>query len=321
MSTPAIHSLRVGHLGAHIVALVDRRYLSLLAGNPDIDVVEPYHGGFRRFFRTAAGLRKYRFDVACILHGNEPQATPLAYLSGATYRFKRAKSNPFAFLLSHGDTTFGEDARQHVIERRIGIARLAGGAPVAPRMVLRVSAQAEREAADFVSGVFTGTAGPLVVFQPGASEPHRMWPADNFAELGRRLIHAQPIVRIVVTGSRAEAELSAGIAQAIGPQAAANPGILSLPGLAALARRADALVSGDTGIMHMAIAVQTPVVALFASADPRLTGPLQDGHLHTVVEPPGAERAPLVDGVRALRMADICLDDVWAALARRLAGS
>src|ERR1035437_2528532 len=98
LSTPALRSLRLAYPQARISLLLNHNYVPLFANNPDIDEIIPYVGGYRRFFRLVGELRQRRFDLALILHGNEPQATPLAYLSGADFRFKLPNDNDFSFL-------------------------------------------------------------------------------------------------------------------------------------------------------------------------------------------------------------------------------
>jgi len=83
MSTPAIRAIRRCFPKARIIALLNKDNMELFANNPNINGAVPYYGGWKKFISTVSTLRKYSFDIALILHGNEPQATPMAYLSGA----------------------------------------------------------------------------------------------------------------------------------------------------------------------------------------------------------------------------------------------
>lgn len=98
-----------------------------------------------------------------------------------------------------------------------------------------------------------------VVVHPGASAPARRWPAERFRQLVR-LLHARGR-QVVVTGTAAESELTRDVAQDL---AVDLGGRLDVPALAALIAAARVVVCGNTGPAHLAAAVGTPVVSLFA---------------------------------------------------------
>jgi ADP-heptose:LPS heptosyltransferase len=108
----------------------------------------------------------------------------------------------------------------------------------------------------------TGTT-PYVVLHPGVSVPARAWPAHRFAELATALTRAGH--RVLVTGSSAERELTASVA---GASALDLGGRTDLAELAGVLAGADAVVVGNTGPAHLAAAVGTPVVSLFAPVVP-----------------------------------------------------
>ena len=278
LSTPALRSLRLGYPSARISLLANKSYLELFDNNPDIDEIIPYAGGYRRFFRLAYELRQRRFDVAIILHGNEPQATPLAYLSGADYRFKLPNDNDFRFLLSNTEPVLRWSDFAHGIDQRLAVARLAGGAITDRTMTLPVKADARASLQKRLrhQGVLPDTV--LIGFQAGASTVSRRWSVDRFAELGRRLLESRPEAWIVLTGSPSERTLAEKIRMSIAsPRVWNAAGDLPIAELPALLQEFAVLLTGDTGPMHMAVACKTPVVALFAASDWRRSGPLADG--------------------------------------------
>ena len=326
LSTPALRSLRLAYPQAQISVLLNTDYMALFANNPDIDEIIPYAGGYRRFLRLACSLRRRRFDMVVILHGNEPQATPLAYLSGADFRFKLPNNNDFRFLLSNHEAEHGWDAFAHGIDQRLAVAALAGGAPTDHRMTLPV-AEVHAAALDqrLTSRGITGKT-TLIGFQPGASTISRRWSANNFAELGRRLLARYPDCHLILTGSPKERKLAAGIAEAIAsPRVWNTAGELPLAELPALMQRLALLVTGDTGPMHMAVAVDTPVIALFAVSDWQCSGPPagEKGSRHFVIQkwrtcaPCLSKRCPYAEPPC---MANISVDEVETAVTDCLAG-
>ncbi len=277
-STPAIRALREAYPRAHITAMLRARYLDLFRNNPHVDAVIPYYGKYRRLPSTLRALRRGRFDVAAILHGNDPDIIPLAYLSGARLILRIPNdSTRFRFLLSNAALTPENNVMpgQHGLEMRLRIAGLLGAKSDDRRMVLVVEPEAERNVAAYLAARGVRSADPVVGFQVGASNVSRMWFGDQFAELGRRLLETDLALRIAITGSPAERAYCQMVADAIGggDRVLVTAGDLTLPQVAALVDRLGVLVAADTGTLHMALAVGRPAVALYAMADSRVTGP------------------------------------------------
>ena len=125
-------------------------------------------------------------------------------------------------------------------------------------------------------GLLPPLVGPVhpgaAVVHPGAKSPQRRWPAARYAAVARALAgHGH---EVVVTGSPAEVPLARRVARAAGlPPAAVLAGRTGLEELAALVAAARVVVSGDTGIAHLATGYQTPSVVLFGPVPPGLWGP------------------------------------------------
>ncbi len=119
---------------------------------------------------------------------------------------------------------------------------------------------------------------PLMAVAPGAAYgPSKRWPAAHFVAAARGLVEATGC-RVAVIGARAEAALGAEVAAGIGPAAVNLAGATSIPELAALLERCRVVVCNDSGAMHLAAAVGTPVVAVYGLTDPFKTGPLGENH-------------------------------------------
>ena len=318
LSTPALRSLREAYPGARISLLINAAYTEMFRDHPRVDELIPYRGGWRRFLSLAQELSARHFDLACILHGNEPQATPLAYLSGARFIFKLPNTSRFRFLLTNPEPVLDWDDFEHGIDQRLAVAKLGGGAATDRRMELPIADGGRRDIASLLSSHGLTPDAPLVAFQAGASTVSRRWAPSRYIDLGRRLLAARPDVRIVLTGSPAEQSLTDAIAAGIGDARAWNSaGKVPLPLLAALIERCTLMVSGDTGPMHLAVTVGTPVVALFAVSDWHRSGPAYDLDRHVVIQkwrtcdPCLSKNCPYAE---PLCMENISVDEVYAAV-------
>ena len=286
LSTPAIKAVRERYPDTKIVAHFNIKNMELFENNPHIDGIIPYYGGYKRFFKTVREFRRNRFDVALILHGNEPQATPMAYLSGADFIVKLPNTSKYGFLLSNTTSHLQLPTSEfvHGIEQRLKVAALIGCSNKDKRMVLPVDRDDEGAVSDFLKSEGIKDDDILIGFQVGASTVSRMWFAERFVELGKRLITAYPTTKIVITGSSGEKKYCEQIDREIGGRVIVSASKLPLRQISALVKRFKVLVTGDTGIMHVAIAVGTSVVALYAVADYRITGPYYDMEKHRVIQ-------------------------------------
>lgn len=323
LSTPGLRALRQTYPQAHITLLVHPALQGLFTGLAEVDELIPYDGKWRHFSRTARQLKGY--DLAAIFHGNEPQATPLAYLSGARHIFKLPNINRWNFLLSNRQPLLGWDDLGHGLDQRLAVARLAGAAgELSRRMSVPLPAAGETAVSQALAERGWQNA-TVVAFQPGASTMSRRWPRARFVAAAVQLAQTRPDLRFVVTGSPAEAalcqEVAAGIVAAAplagGSRAWASAGQLPLLALPALLKRASLLVSGDTGPMHLAVTVETPVVALFAVSDPARSGPGYDLDKHVVIrkwrtcDPCFSKNCPYPEPIC---MDNIAIEEVVAAI-------
>ncbi|MBI1912998.1 MAG: glycosyltransferase family 9 protein [Deltaproteobacteria bacterium] len=286
LSTPAFRAVRKKFPKAKIIALLNKGNMELFENNPNLDGIVPYYGGYKRFFPTIKELKKFNFDLALIFHGNEPQATPMCYLAGAQFIMKLPNSSQYNFLLSNRSPIVKWEDMGHGITGRLMVAGLAHCRSAGERMELVIDEPSRKKAADYLAGEGVKKNEILIGFQAGASTVSRQWFAPGYIELGKRLLKDIPHSRVVITGSPSEVKLGSEIQKGIGDRAILAAGKLKLKEAAALIDRLDALVTGDTGPMHIAISLGTPVVALYAVADARKTGPLYDKGKHFVIQKP-----------------------------------
>lgn len=316
LSTPAIRAVRKRYPHANIMAHFNVRNMELFEDNPHINGIIPYHRGYKRFLRTIWEFRKHRFDLVLIFHGNEPQATPMAYLSGARFILKVPRSREYGFLLSNTDNGFERPFEHHVIDLRLKTAFMAGCRDRNREMVLKV----DKDQESFIEGYMESLGVPkdaiIVGFQVGAASDYKVWPGKYFVELGKRLTVGSPETRIVVIGSRQERDVCESVANEIGNGALSSARDLSLRSVGAMIKRMDVLVTNDTGPMHMAIALKIRTVSLFCPTNAVNVGPSQDLHLHRVIkkERPCDPCTSKKGCRRPFCMEMITVDEVYAAV-------
>ncbi|PJE99573.1 glycosyl transferase [Streptomyces carminius] len=189
-------------------------------------------------------------DIAVDLHGNGPESMrPLE---------KLGPGRLLAFAAPDGPPWY---AQEHERDRWCRFLRCYG-IPADP---------ADLRLPPPDPAVEPSPAPGAVLLHPGAGSPSRCWPVERYAAVARELCRAGH--RVAVTGGPDERELTARLAELAGlpPGGVHRPA--SLDGLAALVADASAVVSGDTGIAHLAVALGIPSVTLFGPVAPRLWGP------------------------------------------------
>jgi heptosyltransferase I len=160
---------------------------------------------------------------------------------------------------------------------------------------------------------------PILVIHPGCGEhgDFRQWSLTKFQELGHRWLKANDNGYVVLSGTGSEVAMCKELEKALVPLALSLAGELDLGATAALLERASILVCGNTGIMHLASAFETPTVAIHGPTDPRKWGPVNP---NAMVVQSNLECAPcLYLGYEygcdcAACMDAISVDDVWQIL-------
>ncbi|MDJ0422214.1 glycosyltransferase family 9 protein [Dietzia kunjamensis] len=165
---------------------------------------------------------------------------------------------------------------EHEVHRWCRLVSDAGG-PCGPEDLRLADPADPADRHDRPSG---GASDGCVVVHPGAAAPSRRWPVERWAVVTRAL--ADVGHRVVVTGSADESALTAEVAAST-PMATDAGGALDLDALTDLVGGAALVLSGDTGIAHLATALASPSVVLFGPVPPRWWGPLIDPHLHRVL--------------------------------------
>jgi ADP-heptose:LPS heptosyltransferase len=268
-STPALRALRETFPAWEVEVLVNPAFAPLLDNHPGITRLWRYPGRGFGLLRLKRELKEAAFDLAIILHGNDPEATLLAYGSGSPFLIGSAKS-PLAFAYS-GTVAFS-DPFEHAIERRLDYMRLLGADTADRSMEIFLAPETRAEAQDILTGCFGEVPPLLLALHPSGSAPYKRWPLENFSALGWHLQEKYGAALIIVSGAQDRAVAEALTARLPGP-ALVTGGRYSLTATAALLARCRLFVGNDSGPLHLALALRVPTVALLGADHPRRIGP------------------------------------------------
>jgi heptosyltransferase-1 len=266
---------------ARVGWVIEGAFAPLLAGHPDLDTLievrlrawrrRPFAASTRRELAGLwRALRSFRPDVVLDLMGNH-KAGVLGALTFARRRIglaRRQRREPSSVIWI---TETAEAAGRHAVERalavlgRLGLPEeppdfggdrlFGGGAAVAP--------EGPREQ-------------PLCLMHPGAAWGNKIYPPERWGAVARGLAErAGAQVRVALSPSPAERELAERIVRA-SEGAASSVDAGDLPTLGALSRRASLVLGGDSGPLHLAHALGTPVLCLMGPTDPQRHGPYGD---------------------------------------------
>ena len=269
-STPAIRALKGRYPNWELEVLGHRVFGTLLAHNPYVARVWAYPGRNRRLVRLVRELRDRNYGLVIILHGNDPEATLVAHLTGSPFIIGSAGS-PLAFAYS-ARVERPADAFAHAIERRLDYVRLLGADTADKRMDLFLT-PAERGEAEAILARHFGAVPPLLLaLHPTGSDPYKWWPAENFIELGNYLTETYRAPLLIISGSK-DRDAAEAIAGRIKGPSLVTGGRFSLRLVAALLSHCRLLVANDSGPLHMGLALQVPTLALIGADHPRRIGP------------------------------------------------
>jgi ADP-heptose:LPS heptosyltransferase len=277
VTTPAIHAMRESLPDAAITLLASPVGAQAGRLNPDVDEVVVYNAPWMdpwsrlpldpaREMQTIAQLSAGRYDAAVIFTSFRQSPLPsayLCYLAGIPLRLAASIDGPGSLLTTRHRHP---ERMMHEVERGLDLVAAVGMRTSDDRLVLHVPDDARDEIAGLVAN-----QRPLIVVHPGCSMPARTYPWEQYVEVIDLLVQDLG-AQVVLTGGDDEQPLVGMILARVHPwtrtQVTAAAGSLAFPAFSALVETADAVVTNNTGPMHMAAALGTPMVALFALTNP-----------------------------------------------------
>lgn len=277
MTIPAVEAVRSNFPDSHISVIARPWVIPLFRDHPCVDEVVPFEKGENTLTsvietaRIISFILNRRFDLAILLQ-NAFEAAFIAAMGKVRYRVGY-DTDARGFLLTHKVKRTREVLKIHQVEYYLYLLHKAGLKAESGPPVIHIPENKRREAINFLNSNLITTEDFTVGLSPGAifGEAKR-WPPERFAEIGDRAVEKWN-ARIIVFGSKKETEVCQRTCDCMQNNALNLCGATSLDQAMALISLCNLFVSNDSGLMHVAAALQIPTVAVFGSTDPVATGP------------------------------------------------
>jgi lipopolysaccharide heptosyltransferase II len=311
---PALKALKHKFPTARITVVVSPELEPLIQGTSIADQILVFDKAklkksFRDFLSFGLRLRKDHYDLFIDLQPST-RSFLTRQLSGAKWQLVYRKQKKIRT---------GE-YRLHAAENFMETLRPLGIAEPVQNIQLPIQDEARRSVDLFLSRENYDRSRILIALNcsVGSARPARNWFPERFASLADRLIRDLGAA-VIFIGGKEDRDLVSGVMDVMKEKALSAAGVFSLAESAALLAQSACLVSSDTGPLHLATAVQTPVVGLFGSTDPDRTGPLGKGHrvLFKKLSCAPCENRYCTFGTRAC-MDAITVDDVFEAVRKAI---
>ncbi len=281
MTGPALRALKRARPNGHIALLTSPAGAAIARYLPAIDEVLSYaapwvkatpprpDSSVDRAMRRR--LRVRRYDGAIIFTVYSQSALPaaqLCYLADIPLRLAHCRENPYQLLTDWIPEPEPEQRLRHEVRRQLDLVRHLGAVPDDERLRLRIPPSCFSEARRYLSALGVDPDGRWVIVHPGASAASRRYPPAGFAAAARALV-VEHGCTVVYTGTAEESEVIEQIRLGMGAPSHSLAGRLALGELCALIGLAPVLISNNTAPVHIAAAMGTPVVDLYALTNPQ----------------------------------------------------
>lgn len=256
LTTPLLRAIRVRHPEARITFVVREDMADTLRHNPRITRLVGWRRG-SPLRALARELRAERWTDRLDLHGSLRSRALRLLVGGRWSGYPKHRLRRKLLIATHRKRGGPLD---HVADRYFAAARSLDVTPDGGPPEFFVSDGGVRGAESFLAAHHLGSDRELIALAPGAAHFTKRWPTHHWIELARKLGEQSDLVILGAAGDR---EVANAIVEGANGRAVSAAGSFSLDGTAALISRARRLVAGDTGLLHLATAVGTPVTGLY----------------------------------------------------------
>jgi lipopolysaccharide heptosyltransferase II len=280
MSSPAIRALKQT-FGAKITVLTSQMANGICSHIPEIDEVITYDLpwvktndaiGPDSFPKIVELINEKQFDAAVIFtvfSQNPLPAAMLAYLANIPRRLAYCRENPYDLLTDWVPDKEPYQYIKHQVERDLELVATVGATTNEDQLSLTGNEQAFSAAEAKMRNAGIDLSKPWLICHAPVSEAKRLFPAEIWIEVGKHLAAAG--YQLLFTGTKNEKPLTDELTSGVGNRAFSVAGLFSLDEFISVIANAPLVVSVNTGTVHIAAAVNTPVVVLYAATNPQHT--------------------------------------------------
>lgn len=280
LSTPVVKAIRKVNPEGFIAMMVTPYTSELVEGNPYLNKVIIFDkygkdGRILGTLRFAMGLRRYSFDIAIILHTTR-RVNLIVFLAGIPERIGYDKKS--GLLLTKGVKSKKHLGEKHEVDYNLDLLKEIGIHSEDRQILIPLKEENSLRIETLLRERGIAQDDTLIAVHPFASCPSKLWPLMRFSSVIEELAE-EFRARVLIISGPENIEAVEGLAKS------SNAEVITVPlgQLAFLLRRAAVLISCDSGPVHIASAVGTPVVAIFGRNEPGLSprrwGPLGDNNI------------------------------------------
>ncbi len=260
LTTGIIRELKRELGGCEIVMITSREYEDIFRCNPHLEkTLALEEKSSKGFLKLVHEVRGEGLDVIADLHLN-PRSLLLSALSrsGKRLRYRKVHRSRARMISEKRRTSCGHVAARYLEAfEKLGLR----STELSPEIYV------DRETEEKVQSLLENGSSPLIAVSPGANRATKRWVPEEFGALSRLLVERRD-ARVVIVGDEKDADVATEVAAIVGEEAVNLAGRTSLLELAGVLKKSSLLVTNDSGPMHVAAAVSTPVVALFGPTVP-----------------------------------------------------
>jgi len=272
LSTPAIKAVRDKYPDAHIAFMVRPYAKDLVDGNPCLNEVIIYdkYGKHKNIFSTinfALGLRKKKFDIAIMLHPTS-RVHLISYIAGIPKRI--GFDRKLSFLLTKKIPHTKQEGNKHEVEYTLDLLKGLNIENCDKELFVPIHENDIESVEKLLGEYHVGEGVPLVAVNPGASCKSKKWAPDNFANVSDKLAKKYK-ARIIIVSDDANMKSASAVSDKMKYEPVNFAGKTTVGELSALLSKCRLFISNDSGPVHIATAVDTPVISIFGRKDPGLS--------------------------------------------------
>ncbi|MFD0766915.1 glycosyltransferase family 9 protein [Mucilaginibacter lutimaris] len=280
MTVPAFRALK-DTFGAKITVLTSSMAKGIIKNIAEIDdhiifdlpwVKTEAQSKTDEFYEVVAQIKARKFDAAVIftVYSQNPLPTAmLAYLAGIPKILAYSRENPYQLLTNWVPDKEPYTQLKHQVTRDLELVAAVGATSKDHKLRLTVNEVCWQPVTDKLTGLGIDLNRPWLILHAGVSEEKRRYPVKEWVAAAMQLINEGH--QVLFTGSASEKQLTDELERLTGAGSFSIAGMLNIEEFVCLIKHAPVIVSVNTGTVHIAAAVGTPVVVLYAQTNPQHT--------------------------------------------------